>query len=42
MNEVFETALEIALNAHKGQVDKNGVAYITLLVFRLVGTERSF
>lgn len=29
MNEVFETALEIALKAHKGQVDKNGVAYIT-------------
>lgn len=29
MNEVFETALEIALKAHKGQVDKSGVAYIT-------------
>ncbi len=29
MNEVFETALEIATKAHKGQVDKNGVAYIT-------------
>ena len=29
MNEVFETALEIAIKAHKGQVDKNGVAYIT-------------
>ena len=29
MNEVFETALEIAAKAHKGQVDKNGVAYIT-------------
>ena len=29
MNEVFETALEIALKAHKGQMDKNGVAYIT-------------
>lgn len=29
MNEVFETALEIALRAHKGQVDKSGVAYIT-------------
>ena len=28
MNEVFETALEIAVRAHKGQVDKNGVAYI--------------
>ena len=28
MNEVFETALEIAVKAHKGQVDKNGVAYI--------------
>ena len=28
MNSVFETALEIALKAHKGQVDKNGVAYI--------------
>ena len=28
MNSVFETALEIAVNAHKGQVDKNGVAYI--------------
>ncbi len=28
MNEVFETALEIATKAHKGQVDKNGVAYI--------------
>ena len=27
-NEIFETALEIALNAHKGQVDKNGVSYI--------------
>lgn len=29
MNEVFETALEIAIKAHKGQVDKNGAAYIT-------------
>lgn len=29
MNEVLETALEIALKAHKGQVDKSGVAYIT-------------
>ncbi len=29
MNEVFETALKIAIKAHKGQVDKNGVAYIT-------------
>ena len=28
MNEVFETALEIAVKAHKGQVDKNGMAYI--------------
>ena len=28
MNEAFETALEIAVKAHKGQVDKNGVAYI--------------
>jgi len=28
MNSVFETALEIAVKAHKGQVDKNGVAYI--------------
>lgn len=28
MNETFETALEIAVKAHKGQVDKNGVAYI--------------
>ena len=27
MNSVFETALEIAVKAHKGQVDKNGVAY---------------
>lgn len=27
-NEIFETALEIALKAHKGQVDKNGVSYI--------------
>ena len=28
MNEIFETALEIALKAHKGQVDKNDVSYI--------------
>lgn len=28
-NEAFEVALEIAAKAHKGQVDKNGVAYIT-------------
>ena len=28
MNSVFETALEIAMKAHKGQVDKNGVACI--------------
>lgn len=28
MNDIFETALEIAVKAHKGQVDKNGVAYI--------------
>lgn len=28
MNSVFETALEIAVKAYKGQVDKNGVAYI--------------
>lgn len=28
MNEVFETALEIAVRAHKGQVDKNGISYI--------------
>ena len=28
MNSVFETALEIAVKAHKGQVDKNGAAYI--------------
>ena len=28
MNSFFETALEIAVKAHKGQVDKNGVAYI--------------
>lgn len=28
-NKLFETALEIAVKAHKGQVDKNGVAYIT-------------
>ena len=28
MNSVFETALEIAVKAHKGQVDKNEVAYI--------------
>ena len=27
-NEIFETALEIAIKAHKGQVDKNGVSYI--------------
>ena len=35
MNSVFETALEIAVKAHKGQVDKNGVAYIlhSLAVF---------
>ena len=28
MNSIFEIALEIAVKAHKGQVDKNGVAYI--------------
>ena len=28
MNEIFETALEIAVQAHKGQTDKSGVAYI--------------
>lgn len=28
MNEVFETALEIAVKAHKGQVDKNEMPYI--------------
>ena len=28
MNSVFETALEIALKAHKGRVDKNEMAYI--------------
>ena len=28
MNEAFETALGIAVKARKGQVDKNGVAYI--------------
>ena len=28
-NEAFEVALEIAAKAHKGQVDKKGVAYIT-------------
>ena len=28
MNSVFETSLEVAVKAHKGQVDKNGVAYI--------------
>ena len=28
MYEVFETTLEVAVKAHKGQVDKNGVAYI--------------
>jgi (p)ppGpp synthase/HD superfamily hydrolase len=28
-NEAFEVALEIAARAHKGQVDKNGIAYIT-------------
>lgn len=27
-NEIFETALEIAARVHKGQIDKNGVAYI--------------
>ena len=27
-NEIFETALEIAVRVHKGQVDKNGIAYI--------------
>ena len=27
-NKIFEAALEIALKAHKGQVDKNGVSYI--------------
>ena len=27
MNSVFETALEIAVKAHEGQVDKNGMAY---------------
>ena len=25
MNSVFKTALEIAVKAHNGQVDKNGV-----------------
>lgn len=28
MNKVFEAALLIAAEAHRGQVDKNGVAYI--------------
>lgn len=28
MNKVFEIALLIAIEAHRGQVDKNGVAYI--------------
>lgn len=28
MNSVFETALEIAVKAHKEQVDKKGMAYI--------------
>ena len=28
MNSIFETALEIAVKAHKGQVDKSGVSYI--------------
>ena len=27
-NEIFETALEIATRVHRGQKDKNGVAYI--------------
>lgn len=27
-NEIFETALEIAARVHRGQIDKNGVAYI--------------
>lgn len=28
MNKYFEIALEIAVQAHKGQVDKNGLPYI--------------
>ena len=28
MNEIFEKALEIALEAHRGQVDKSGMPYI--------------
>lgn len=28
MNDIFETALEIAVRAHKGQVDKSGLSYI--------------
>ena len=28
MNDVFEKALQIALNAHKGQTDKEGKSYI--------------
>ena len=30
VNEVFETALEIAVKAHKKQVDKNGLTFVVL------------